>query len=178
MKNRKRIVVLFLLVAVMFIGVGFAALTDQLTIIGDASIDIASAEKTFDSKVYFLDQVTKTSTGTGTKDDIASALDDSATFTVNKLAVVDEYSTFTYTIKNDSNVSVKITIEAKKLSGDNNQLNSNTDYFDVSYAFSDGGVIASKGTITVTVTVRVKKPVTTATSGTFSVELTATTVDA
>ena len=178
MKNRKRIVVLFLLVAIMLIGVGYAALTDQLTIIGDASIDIASAEKTFDSKVYFLDQVTKTSTGTWTKDDIASALDDSATFTVNKLAVVNEVSTFTYTIKNDSNVSVKVTIEDKKLSGDNNQLNSNNEYFNVSYEFSNGGVIASKGTITVTVTVTVKKPVTTATSGTFSVELTATTVDA
>ena len=178
MKNRKRIFVLFLLLAVALVGVGYAALTDQLTIIGDASIDLASAEKTFDSKVYFVagDAVIN-STGTGSKDDIGSANDDSATFTVNKLAVLGEQSTFTYTIKNDSNVAVKITIEDKKLSGSDNELNSNEEYFEVTYSFGNADqTIASGGTMTVTVTVKVIKAVTQATSGTFSVELTATTI--
>jgi len=39
MKNRKTVVVAFLLVAMLLIGVGFAQLTDQLLITGSAGVD-------------------------------------------------------------------------------------------------------------------------------------------
>ena len=83
MKNRKTIVVAFLLVAAMLLGVGYAALTDTLTIIGNAHIDVDTANKTFDEKVYFSDAEATSSTGTGTKDDVAAFNDDDATFTAN-----------------------------------------------------------------------------------------------
>lgn len=178
MKNRKRIVVLFLLVAIMLIGVGYAALTDTLTIIGNAHIDIAAAENTFDGKVYFTAAEATSTTGTGTEADVASFTSDDATFTANKLATVGQQSVFTFTITNDSNVDAVISVASTKLSGAENPTNSNDDKFTVTYAYPDGMNIAKQGgTITVVVTVTVAEPVTAATSATFGIELTATSVD-
>ena len=168
MKNRKFVVVAFLLVAVMLLGVGYAALTDTLTIIGNAHIDVDTANKTFDEKVYFSAAEATSTTGTGATADVASCTTDDATFTANKLAVVGEKSVFTFTIKNESNVDAVISVAAKKLSGDNNPTNSNEDKFIVEYTYPDGMNIAKQGgTITVVVTVTVKEPVTSATSATF-----------
>ena len=179
MKNKKKVVVAFLLVAVMLLGVGYAALTDTLTIIGNAHIDIDTANKTFDEKVYFSAAEATSSTGTGTTADTASYTADDATFTANKLATVGQKSVFTFTITNDSNVDAIISVAATKLSGAANPSNSNTDKFTVEYSYPDGMNIAKNGgTIDVVVTVTVKEPVTSATSATFGIEITATSVDA
>ena len=179
MKNKKKVVVAFLLVAVMLLGVGYAALTDTLTIIGNAHIDIDTANKTFDEKVYFSAAEATSTTGTGSTADTASYTADDATFTANKLATVGEQSVFTFTITNDSNVDAVISVAATKLSGAANPSNSNTDKFTVEYSYPDGMNIAKNGgTIDVVVTVTVKEPVTSATSATFGIELTATSVDA
>lgn len=178
MKNKRTVVVAFLLVAAMLLGVGYAALTDTLTIIGKAHIDVDTANKTFDEKVYFSDAKATSTTGTGTTADIASYSTDDATFTANKLAVVGEKSVFTFTITNDSNVDAIISVAATKLSGDTNPSNSNTEKFTVDYSYPDGMTIAKQGgTIDVIVTVTVNEPVTSATSATFGIELTATSVD-
>ena len=178
MKNRKFVVVAFLLVAVLLLGVGYAALTDTLTIIGNAHIDLDQANITFDEKVYFSAAAATSSTGTGTVDDVASYTADDATFTANKLATVGQQSVFTFTIKNDSNVDAVISVNPTKLSGAENPSNSNTQKFTVEYAYPQGQTIAKNGgTITVVVTVTVKEPVTAATSATFGIELTATSVD-
>lgn len=178
MKNRKTVIVAFLLVAVMLLGVGYAALTDTLTIIGNAHIDVDTANKAFDEKVYFSDAQATSSTGTGTTADVASYNADDATFTANKLAVVGEKSVFTFTITNDSNVDAIISVSDTKLSGAANPSNSNEDKFTVEYSYPDGMNITKQGgTITVVVTVTVKEPVTAATSATFGIELTATSVD-
>ena len=179
MKNRKFVVVAFLLVAVMLLGVGYAALTDTLTIIGNAHIDIDTANKTFDEKVYFSAAEATSSTGSGTTADVASYNADDATFTANKLATVGQQSVFTFTIKNDSNVDAVISVGANKLSGDANPSNSNAQKFKVEYSYPQGmNITKNGGTITVVVTVTVNEPVTAATSATFGIELTATSVDA
>ena len=178
MKNRKFIVVAFLIVAVMLLGVGYAALTDTLTIIGNAHIDVDTANKTFDEKVYFSASAASSSTGTGTEDDVASHTADDATFTAHKLATVGEKSVFTFTITNDSNVDAVISVNTTKLSGAANPSNSNSDKFTVEYSYPDGMTIAKNGgTIDVVVTVTVREPVTSATSATFGIELTATSVE-
>ena len=179
MKNKKKVVVAFLLVAVMLLGVGYAALTDTLTIIGNAHIDIDTANKTFDEKVYFSASEATSTTGTGSTADTASHTADDATFTANKLATVGQQSVFTFTITNDSNVDAVISVAATKLSGAANPSNSNTDKFTVEYSYPDGMNIAKNGgNIDVVVTVTVKEPVTSATSATFGIEITATSVDA
>lgn len=175
MKNRKIVVVAFLLIAVLLLGVGYAAVTDTLTIIGNAHIDMGQVETTFDQNIYFSAAVATSSTGTGTTDDVASFTPDDATFTANKLAIVGEKSVFTFTITNDGNVDAVISVNATKLSGDTNPSNSNTEKFTVTYAYPEGMTVAKDGgTITVVVTVEVANPVTTATSATFGIELTAT----
>ena len=175
MKNRKTVIVAFLLAAVMLLGIGYAALTDTLVILGNAHIDLDTTSRLFDAKVYFSDAKVTESNGSGTTEDVASYSMDDATYTANKLATIGEYSKFTFTITNDSNADATITIADSKLSGVANPSNSNTDFFKVEYEYPDGKTITKNGgTITVVVTVTVLKVPTTATSGTFGMELTAT----
>ena len=187
MRNRKTVIVAFMVAAVLLMAVGFAALTDTLTIIGNAHVDMATAENTFDEKIYFSEALALSTTGTGSTADTASHTADDATFTVNKLAVKDQFSTFKFTIQNDSNVDAAITVPANKLSGAANSTNSNPTYFSITYnyaTFEDDGsagadnmVIPSGGYMEITVVVSIIKPVTSATSATFTIEYTATTVD-
>jgi len=187
MRNRKAVIVAFMLIACMLMAVGFAALTDTLTIIGNAHIDIAAAENNFDEKIFFSASQAVSSTGTGTTNDTASHTADDATFTVNKLAVKDQKSIFKFTIKNESNVAADITVEPTKLSGAANPSNSNTAIFGITYEYAvfdaegvqqaDNDTIPSGGTMDVTVTVSVIAPVTSNTSATFGIEYTATTVE-
>lgn len=178
MKNRKFIVVAFLLVAVMLLGVGYAALTDTLIIIGNAHIDLDTANKTFDDRIKFIGAEATSSTGTGTTADVASYSDDDATYTANKLALIGEKSVFTFTIKNDSNADAEISVNPNKLSGAINPSNSNENDFTVEYAYPDGTTVAKQGgTIRVVVTVTVKQVIQNATSATFGMELTATSVE-
>ena len=53
MKNRKIVVAAFLLCAVMLLGVGYAALTDTLTINGQLKADNSKSEQDFDLDIYF-----------------------------------------------------------------------------------------------------------------------------
>ena len=187
MRNRKTVIVSFMVAAVLLMAVGFAALTDTLTIIGNAHVDMATAENTFDEKIYFSEALALSTTGTGSTADTASHTADDATFTVNKLAVKGQSSTFKFTIQNDSNVDAAITVPANKLSGAANSTNSNPTYFSITYSyatFEDDGsagannmVIPSGGYMEITVVVSIIKPVTSATSATFTIEYTATTVD-
>ena len=178
MTKRRSIIAAFLLIAVLVMGIGYAAFTDTLTIIGNAHIDIATAETAYDAKINFVDAEATSSTGTGSTADVVSFSGDDATFTANKLAVLGEESVFTFTIENKSNVPVKVVANPTKGSGDVNPSNSNSTYFLVTYAYGNADqVIASGGTMTVTVTVEVIKAVTVATSGTFGIELSATTVE-
>ena len=182
MKNRKRIVVLFLLLAVALVGVGYAALTTKLTIIGNAHIDLNEATSTFDERIYFasgtIKEVVCESGADGSKDEVSANNTDDATFTANSLAVKGDYIVFEFVIKNESNVAAKISIGETKLSGDVNPSNSNTDKFEVTYTYGNPDMtIASQGTMTVTVKVLVKAAVTQETSDTFGIELTATSIE-
>jgi hypothetical protein len=53
MKNRKTVVMAFLLVAVMLLSVGYAALTDVLDITGSADVNQSAAEEAFNEDIYF-----------------------------------------------------------------------------------------------------------------------------
>ena len=179
MKNRRTALVAFLLVAVMLLSVGYANLTDRLTIIGNAEIDLNTANATFDSKIKFIAAEATSTTGTGTVADVASYTADDATFTANKLAIVNEYSVFEFTIENTSNVDAKISVATTKLSGADNPSNSNEEKFEVTYAYSNADMTVAKngGTIKVTVTVKVIDPIIVETSASFGIELTATAVE-
>ena len=171
MKNRKIVVVAFLLIAMLLLGVGYAALTTTLTIIGNAHIDMAQAGENFDERIYFSVAEAVSSTGTGSTPDRAGGVGgDDGTFTANRLATKGETSTFLFTIQNDSNVAAAITITE--------ETNSNEDAFKVTYAYSiPDKVIPSGGSMDITVVVEVIEPITVDTAGTFTIVYSAETVD-
>ncbi len=53
MRNRRGAITTFILVAVLIMGVGFATLTDTLTINGDLEIDAAQAQAAINEDIYF-----------------------------------------------------------------------------------------------------------------------------
>ncbi|MBE6667819.1 MAG: hypothetical protein E7607_05885 [Ruminococcaceae bacterium] len=178
MKKRRIVIVAFILTAAIAIGIGFATLTDTLTIIGNAVVDMGAAGSAFDGKIQFTAAQAVSSTGTGTQADTASFTSDDATFSVHKLAVKDEVSTFKFTIENTSNVPATVVVNATKVSGADNPSNSNEGIFEVTYAYSNvDKVIPSGGTMDVTITVEVIAPVTAEATATFGLELHVTTDD-
>ena len=107
MKNRKTIVVAFMLCAVMLLGVGYAVLTDTLNILGDAEVSQANAENAFDEEVYF----SAASEGEGYRAWITTGNDDKAEFEVTGLGGEGDYVDITYTIQNDNDFAVSVLID-------------------------------------------------------------------
>lgn len=173
MKNRKTVVVAFLMAAVMLLGVGYAALTDTLTLIGNATIDFEQAGVNFDAKVYWSAGEIISSTNSSPDDAVGGINTDDATFVLHSLATKDDVAVLKFTIKNDSNVPVHITMNNPSITG------TGADKFSCDYAYSRDDMIipANGGTMDVTVTVTVAQPVTTQLTATFSVSYTATTDD-
>lgn len=96
MKNRKHVVVAFLLVAAMLLSVGYAALTDVLDINGTADVNQGAVEQVFDTNLYFSNAV-------ATNPDTARVNDDNpdkASFTINSLTTAGQTASVTFTIRN------------------------------------------------------------------------------
>ena len=121
MRNRKRIIVSFMIVACMLMAVGFAALTDTLNIVGEAEVDYNTANSGFDADVYFSD-----ASAEHTSDTAHVTTDpDMARFSVRSLAAAGEKANFTFVIQNDNEFSAFIKFDASKTT------NSKDDYFTV-----------------------------------------------
>lgn len=155
MKNRRNIVVAFLLCACLIVGVGFAALTDELTITGSASVGYDEAEKAYDADIYFLsgDIVSSSNQATDDYKDTYTVVEkeDEASFTVGTLKAKGDSVTFKFTIKNDSedvitNLTVRVT-------------NTNETYFLVTPSFTTE-TIEANGEKDILVTVElIKTPI-------------------
>lgn len=106
MKNRRIAIASFLLIAVLVMGIGFAAVADNLNIGGSARANSSQTATVFDEKVYFsaADKVAGTGTITPDEDsiEITGTQKDDITFRVYSLALIDQYTKFKITIKNES----------------------------------------------------------------------------
>lgn len=170
MKNRKTVVVAFLLVAAMLLGVGYAALTDTLNVAGDFEVSHANAENAFDEEVYF----SNVSSGQGYTAQIL-ADPDNGYVKVTGLAGIGDAISVTYTIKNDNDFPVSVIIDAI------NTSTTNTEYFSVSSdlgntAFTIGANSTQDVVLTFTL---LKTPILAenqTVSGTFTVEYDVTSV--
>ena len=164
MKNRKSIVVAFMLFAVMLLGVGYAALSDTLDITGSADVNQSAAEEAFNEDIYFSAAVANEAGNTAS---VNADNNDKASFTVNTLKGKNDKATFTFTIKNTGDVDAAITPKLNATLG-----NTNPEYFDVSSDW-DGATktLAAGGEITYTVTVELIKTPTTTIAGSFLIEL-------
>lgn len=167
MKNRKTVVVAFLLLAVMLLGVGYAALTDVLDITGSADVNQSAAEEAFNEDIYFSAAVANQ---TGNTASVNADNNDKASFTANNLKGKGDTATFTFTIKNNGDVDATVT---PKISS-----NTNATYFGVSSDWAGQTKDLKAGEeITYTVTIELLETPTETISGSCIIELTATSVE-
>ena len=171
MKNRKTVVVAFLLVAVMLLGVGYAALTDVLDITGSADVNQSAAEEAFNEDIFFS---AAAANQTGNTASVNADNQDKASFTANTLKGQGDKVTFTFTIKNNGDVDATVTPTLNATTG-----NTKPEYFKITSDWNGAAkTLAAGGTLTYTVTVELIKTPTEAISGSFLIELTAVSVDA
>lgn len=107
MKNRKTVVVAFLLVAVMLMGVGYAALSDSLRIDGTAHVKHENANNAFDGVIKFDTNITNGKNQADTVEYSADA--DIATVKVNSLTVEGSTAVFHLKIVNGYQENVYVT---------------------------------------------------------------------
>jgi hypothetical protein len=181
MKNRRTIVMAFLLCACLIVGMGYAAVTDVLTIGGTATISYENAAEDFNADVYFVEATdtkvygvsgnTKVEIGTVT----VTADNDVVDVKINNVAgdgefaVYGDKATFTVKIANVGTADATIAFDAAGAA---------TEYF--TFEVTDGKVTAG-GTTEFTIEVTIAKtPDYTADadfSASFTLKATATAVD-
>ena len=170
MKNRKTVVVAFLLAAVLLLGVGYAALTDTLDITGSADVNQSAAEEAFNEDIYFSAAEANEAGNTAS---VNADNNDKASFTAATLKGKGDKVTFTFTITNAGDVDATVTPKLNASLG-----NTNPEYFAISSDWNgEAKTLAAHNEITYTVTVELIKTPTETISGSFLVELTAVSVD-
>lgn len=175
MKNRKTVVVAFLLCAVLLLGIGYATLSDTLDITGSADVNVSDLEKEYEEDIYFVSAVANE--GTPNSASVNGDNNDKASFSAKSLLKAGDKATFTFTIANDSAHEVTITPKLNATLG-----NTAPEYFDIASDWNGAAKTidakasdAANGTnvITYTVTVTLKVDPTEAVSGSFLIELVA-----
>ena len=127
MKNRRNVLIAFLLCATLIVGVGYAAIADVMDVFGTAEFN---SEDTFDGNVIFTDDI-----------EIFNEYDtaninpnnrDKASFTVKSIATTGDKARFTFTIANQNSQDAYIVFRGFTLNGDAEK------YYSVEAVISDG----------------------------------------
>ena len=165
MKSRKGLISL-MLVAVLLLGIGYAALTDTLDITGSADVNQSAAEEAFNEDIYFSAAVANEAGNTAS---VNADNNDKASFTAKTLKGKGDKVTFTFTIKNDGDVAATVTPKLNATLG-----NTNPEYFSLTSDWDGGAkVLAAGSEVTYTLTVELLKTPTETVAASFLVELTA-----
>ena len=165
MKSRKGLISL-MLVAVLLLGIGYAALTDTLDITGSADVNQSAAEEAFNEDIYFSAAVANEAGNTAS---VNADNNDKASFTAKTLKGKGDKVTFTFTIKNDGDVAATVTPKLNATLG-----NTNPEYFSLTSDWDGGAkVLAAGSEVTYTLTVELLKTPTETVAASFLIELTA-----
>jgi hypothetical protein len=116
MKNRRNIIISFLLCACLIVGVGYAAMTDALDVTGTVDYNMDDA---FDSLIEFTGATAVHSGTSSVTDDTASINRDNSdkvSFTVNSVKSANDAAYFYFQITNTEN-------ELELLKGKSNNTN-------------------------------------------------------
>jgi type II secretory pathway pseudopilin PulG len=178
MKKRRSILVALMLVAVMCIGIGYAAVSTVLNITGTATVTKDQAQAAFAENIYFKDVTHQD--GNASTDIHTTLVADKKkiTFSVNSLSSVGDSQSFTATIANKGTLDATIKVTASS-------VNTSAEYFEIITDWGTDTKTLAKAvngttptTITIKVTIRLKAAPTDLINGDFSLALTATSVDA
>lgn len=170
MKNRRQILVAFMLCAVMLLGIGYAALSDVLDITGTAELTAGNAGNAFDGDVYFESGEALDYQSTSKPDTVELSADkDNALFFANNLAAKGDQAQFKFIIKNDSALEVTVT-PSLTVVGDETALETADKWFNVhSNLRGQATTIAAGGSFEYIITVDLKDtPTLTATDAIIS----------
>jgi len=145
MKQRRLTIASFLVIAILILTVGFAALNDNLLFDGSANVGTDAAQTAFDGNVYFSNAEVGDSRDTASiiTNTVAAEESDTIQFTISSLGLVGETATVTGTITNKSErFNAKVTLNNIAVAG------LNPDMFEVLCydAEGEGKQIASSGT--------------------------------
>lgn len=182
MKKRRTAIIAFLLCACLCIGAGYAALTDNLFIKGEATLATTEAQKDFDEDVYFTQENTKVKATTGTSGiqdtvTVGATDNDSVTFYVKSLATsnetLQESVTFQIEIYNAGNAGYDAIVSLDT----GYPTTTNSAFFDITYAMPNGNRVEIGEKLLVEVTVTLLKNPTENLTAAFNVNLTATSAD-
>ena len=191
MKLKRTSFVAFLLCAVMLLGIGFATLTDNLFIGGEASLSTTQSQAKFDAGVYFSDACVWDGTlKEKVEDTVDSAVvgqtnPDSASFEVKSLGLANQSVMFKFTIINESlQANAIITLD------EGYPTTNNGGYFDIKFTNQadgddmEGEIVCPAatsaeefGTVDVYVVVTLNKSPLAELTAAFNVNITATAQD-
>lgn len=111
MKNRRSVVIAFLMAVVLCLGIGYASVSDTLDVVGFVNLDTTAATADFNADIYWTNATAVASNTSGTNSPSVIVLNanngdanDKLDITVpaNVLINTDDTVTVTATIKNDS----------------------------------------------------------------------------
>lgn len=175
MRNRKTVVVAFVLVAVMLMAVGFAALSDDLFITGTATITEDAAEDAFAEDVYFSKAVISGTAGTaiiGADDNGDTA--DKVTITVNDGVLTGQGSSVICSVEIKNGGDLAAWVELDEIT-----VNSNTEYFKVTTNWGTDTVksLAAGAAVDIVVTIECIKTPQAEVDTSFDLTFTATDTD-
>ena len=163
--KKRTAIVAFMLVAVLAMGIGFAAYSTTLTVNGTAGVDAEAVEFTKD--VIFTGATVDDATFAE-----ASASGQYGTFRVFGMTQRDERVHITYTIQNNSDVDVSVVLTAGPTTGATNSK------FTVTSGLNNATTIPAGQSTTVVVTVVLNETVTEAVAPVnYVIEYTATGLD-
>ena len=177
MKKRNTTIFAFLLLAAVGMGVGYAALTDNLTVGGKATVGTEQALEDWDLDVSFTDAKIKSQTTVNN----AAAIEqpsytennDNVFLTVSGLDSKEDTVVIELTITNNNeNYDAKITADTEKAF-----TNDNDAQFDISVAVVDDLAEYQGGTATIEVTIKLKVQPTESLVANFSVGYVATSTE-
>jgi hypothetical protein len=152
-------------------------LTDVLDITGTADVDKSAAESSFNEDIYFSAAVANE---TGNTASVNADNPDKASFTASTLKGAGDKATFTFSIVNVGDVDAKIT--PRIITNSSNLNIDGSEYFNVYSDWAGATQDLPAGTtdaapLTYTVTVELIKTPTETLSGSFLIDLTATSVE-
>ena len=171
MKKRRTTIIAVLLIAALALGIGYAALSDDLQITGSAAITATEADEAFEADVYFSKAVMTADRGTAVIGELATGTDDADKITITVAAGAlkgkGDSVICAAEISNKGDIDAIVTLGTPAITGD-------SEYFAVTTSWAGNTAQVNQGgTADLTITITCTKTPTEAVDMAFTLDLTA-----
>ena len=156
LKKRRIVVASFMIVAILALGIGYAAVSTTLDFMGTATVSTAATESVLNTDVVFTNAEAVASNGGNTSTAILAMSNKRVSFEAKDFAAVGDTVTIIGTIENKGNAGYSVSITPRLVAPVSNA----NEFFDVTYDFDDAvdnEEIAANATRDYKVVIRLKK---------------------